>query len=126
VTGQHFAVRFDLVLVFVTNLKPSELADEAFLRRIGYKIGFEPVTAPQFHAIWEQVCDQHGVRYEPSVCQGVIDTLHVPAGVPLLPCHPRDLIEMALDHAAYLGRSYELRSEGLEWAWKNYIVRLDG
>ncbi len=121
-TGQHFAALFDLILVFSTNLRPPDLADEAFLRRIGYKIQFEALTPAQYHEIWKQVCEQHGVLYDPSVCQQVIERLHAPARVPLLPCHPRDLIDMALDHAAYLGDGDQLRPDALEWAWKNYFV----
>ena len=123
-TGQHFAAIFDLILVFSTNLRPSELADEAFLRRIGYKIQFEALTPPQYHEIWKQVCEQHGVLYDPSVCQQVIERLHAPARIPLLPCHPRDLIDMALDHAAYFGGGDQLSPDALEWAWKNYFVDL--
>lgn len=124
-TGQHFTALFDLILVFSTNLKPSDLADEAFLRRIGYKIQFEPLPPERYHEIWRQVCEQHGIAYDPSICQGVIDRLHRPAKIPLLPCHPRDLIDMALDHAAYLGAGDVLESHALEWAWKNYFVDLD-
>ena len=123
-TGQHFAALFDLILVFSTNLKPGDLADEAFLRRIGYKIQFEALTPEQYHRIWQQVCEQHGVAYDASVCQGVIDLLHGPAKIPLLPCHPRDLIDMALDHAAYVGAEDALEPNALEWAWKNYFVDL--
>jgi len=121
-TGQHFAAIFDLILVFSTNLRPQDLADEAFLRRIGYKIQFEALTPPQYHEIWKQVCEQHGVLYDPVVCQQVIERLHGPAQIPLLPCHPRDLIDMALDHGAYFGGSEQLGPDALEWAWKNYFV----
>lgn len=124
-TGQHFTALFDLILVFSTNLKPGDLADEAFLRRIGYKIQFEPLPPHRYHEIWRQVCEQHGISYDPVVCQGVIDSLHGPAKIPLLPCHPRDLIDMALDHAAYLGAGDVLEPHALEWAWKNYFVELD-
>jgi hypothetical protein len=122
-TGQHFSVPFDVVLVFSTNMAPDDLADDAFLRRIGYKIQFEPLSPQQYHAIWDQVCEQRGVPYDPAVCQAVIDTLHTPEHMPLLPCHPRDLIDMALDHAAYVGLADELRGESLEWAWRNYFVK---
>jgi DNA-binding MarR family transcriptional regulator/energy-coupling factor transporter ATP-binding protein EcfA2 len=125
-TGQHFSVQFDLILVFATNLRPTDLADDAFLRRIGYKIQFRPVTQDQYHAIWAQMCDQHGVPYDAAVCQTVIDDLHLRTGIPLLPCHPRDLIDMALDRAAYLGAQDELRPDALEWAWHNYFVQMDG
>jgi hypothetical protein len=121
-TGQHFSVLFDVILVFSTNLDPSELADDAFLRRIGYKINFPPLTADEYHDIWKQTCALHAVDYDPAICQTVIDQLHRPSGVPLLPCHPRDLIDMALDHAAYLGAADELSSDSLRWAWQNYFL----
>ncbi len=121
-TGQHFSVPFDLILVFSTNLEPADLADEAFLRRIGYKIQFQELTPQQYHDIWRQVCEQHGVPYDAAICQDVIDRLHRPGRVPLLPCHPRDLIDMALDHAAYFGACDRVKLEAVEWAWKNYFV----
>lgn len=122
-TGQHFSVLFDLILVFSTNLDPNELTDDAFLRRIGYKIQFTPLTEDQYHAIWKQVCAVHAVDYDPAVCQRVIDQLHRPSGTPLLPCHPRDLIDMALDYAAYLGTlDDQLCTESLRWAWHNYFL----
>jgi hypothetical protein len=124
-TGQHFSIPFDTILVFSTNIKPQELADEAFLRRIGYKIHFEPLPAELYQRIWAQVCEQHGVAYDPAVCRTVIEELHAPSGIPLLPCHPRDLIGMALDHAAYIGAKDELVPDGLRWAWNNYFVRLN-
>ncbi len=124
-TGQHFAALLDLILVFSTNLRPDELADDAFLRRIGYKIHFEPLTPDRYHKIWAQVCAEHGVDYEPAVCQGVIEGLHQRSKVPLLACHPRDLIDMALDHAAYVRGAGELRPEAVQWAWDTYFVRND-
>jgi len=124
-TGQHFSVLFDLVLVFSTNLDPGELADDAFLRRIGYKIGFTGLTVDQYHEIWKQVCALHAVDYDPAICQLVIDKFHTPTGTPLLPCHPRDLIDMALDHSAYHGEMDDLRIDSLRWAWQNYFLNSD-
>lgn len=120
--GRHFAIQFDLLLVFSTNLNPAQLADDAFLRRIGYKIGFEPLAPAEYHRIWKQVCDQRCVAYDLSVCQRTMDLLHRPSGIALLPCHPKDLIGMALDRAAYLGVADELSFESLQWAWNNYFV----
>jgi len=125
-SGEHFSVPFDLVLVFSTNLQPADLADDAFLRRIGYKIHFGPLTPGRYHDIWRQVCELHSIEYEPALCQHVIEQLHWHSSVPLLPCHPRDLIEMALDHAAYLGVPDELDADALAWAWNNYFVKSEG
>jgi hypothetical protein len=120
--GQHFSVPFDVVLVFSTNLDPIELADEAFLRRLGSKVCFRPVTAPQYRKIWDDVCADRGVSYAPEVIEHVILELHIARSKPMLPCHPRDLIGMALDRTGYFGGSPEITIESIEWAWNNYFV----
>lgn len=124
-TGQHFSVLFDVILVFSTNLNPLDLADEAFLRRIGYKIRFDPLRPDQYQAIWQQVCESRGVPYERSTCQFVIDELHATDKKPLLPCHPRDLIGIALDLATFEGAVNRLTPELMRRAWHNYFVKLD-
>ena len=65
--GQHFSVPFDVVLVFSTNLHPTDLADEAFLRRIGYKIEFHHLWAEEYRRIWTQVCAEHGITCDDGV-----------------------------------------------------------
>jgi hypothetical protein len=120
--GQHFMVPFDVVLVFSTNLDPQELADDAFLRRIGYKISFRPVSVEQYKQIWADVCAQRGLRCESGVVDYVVRELHAPRGVPLLPCHPRDLLGMAVDRLTYAGAESVITPETLLWAWDNYFV----
>lgn len=121
-TGQHFRTPFDVILVFSTNLQPSDLVDDAFLRRIGYKIGFQPLDHTQFHLVWQRVCETNGIEHDPALCQHMIDALYTPTGTALLPCHPRDLIGMALDRAAYLETLDGLSLDALHWAWDNYFV----
>ncbi len=125
-TGQHFSVLFDLVLIFSTNLDPLQLADEAFLRRIGYKLRFDPLEPLQYMEIWGQVCALNGVAHDPELSDYMIKEFHSRFSVPLLPCHPRDLIGIALDRAAYMGEEAGLSRDSLRWAWENYFVRLDG
>jgi hypothetical protein len=120
--GQHFTVPFDLVLVFSTNLDPHELADDAFLRRIGYKISFKPVSVEQYKQIWDDVCAERSLQCETELLDYVIHELHVRRGVPLLPCHPRDLLGMALDRLTYSGVGNTITPESLLWAWDNYFV----
>jgi hypothetical protein len=120
--GQHFTVPFDVVLVFSTNLNPHELADDAFLRRIGYKISFQPVSAEQYRQIWNDVCAARDLACDPELVDYVIHELHERRGVPLLPCHPRDLLGMAQDRLAYTGTESPITAETLWWAWNNYFV----
>lgn len=123
--GLHFTVPFDVVLVFSTNLNPTDVADEAFLRRIGYKIAFRPIPADQYRLIWADVCRKHGLAFDRKLVDFVINDLHEKRGVSLLPCHPRDLIAMALDHRMYSGAEPALSEQDLRWAWNNYFLDVE-
>ncbi len=120
-SGQHFQVPFSVALVFSSNRHPMELADQAFLRRIGYKIRFQPLTPGEYRAIWQQECDRQEVAPSLALVDFMLDQLHGRHGVPLLPCHPRDLIGLAMDDLRYRGLQ-ELTEEALIRAWQNYFV----
>jgi hypothetical protein len=123
-SGAHFPVPFEVVLVFSTNLEPLDLADEAFLRRLGYKIRFDYLSDQEFEAIWQQVCEARGLAFDAALVHQVIGDFFNPSNVPLLPCHPRDLIGLALGQSHYDGRGDELTLEDLQAAWKSYFVPL--
>ncbi|WP_111412471.1 AAA family ATPase [Billgrantia lactosivorans] len=118
--GYHFSVPFDVALVFSTNLDPLTLADAAFLRRIGYKIRFAPLGREAYRAIWRQQCEALGLPFEPVLVEFAIDELHARHDVPLLACHPRDILSLAQDQLDYQGRQAPDR-EVLRWAWQTYF-----
>jgi hypothetical protein len=124
-SGRHFVTPFDVVLVFSSNMHPLDLTDEAFLRRIGHKIYCGYVSREGYQQIWENVCDERDVAFDPELVLFVLDELHARREMPLLPCHPRDLIGIALDKAEYLGTPNVLTPELLAWAWDTYFVSLD-
>lgn len=124
-SGRHFTVPFDLILIFSTNIHPLDLADEAFLRRIGYKIEFGTLTPIQYEHIWRETCEMYRIEYDAQVLHYAINELHTKGRVSLLPCHPRDLLGMAVDHAVYEDNCRTVSIEHLEWAWKNYFVNVD-
>ncbi len=108
--------------MFSTNIHPLELADEAFLRRVGYKIEFKSLSRKLYSRIWNDVCNEFRVVCEPDVLDFVAKGLHVQHGVPLLPCHPRDLLGMAVDYAAYSDEPRRITKDHMQWAWDNYFV----
>lgn len=118
--GVRFPVVFDEVLIFSTNMDPAQLGDEAFLRRMGHKIRFEPLRPESYRAIWRQVCDEYGVDYIDDDVRYVIEELHGPQGVPLLACHPRDLLGAAVDEARYLGTGRFIDRAMLDMAWSRF------
>lgn len=120
-SGQHFEIPFDVALVFSSNKHPLELADQAFLRRIGYKIRFEPLDRDEYQNLWQKECERQSIAADPHLAEFMLDELHARENVPLLPCHPRDLIGLANDYLRYRGGD-ELSEQALRWAWQNYFV----
>jgi predicted ATPase with chaperone activity len=121
-TGQKFAVPFVVLVVFATNIKPAELVDEAFLRRIQYKVFAENPTRQDFTRIFENYCRQVDVPFDRSVVERLLeDQLH-PHGIQLRGCQPRDLINQALAIGDYRGQPRVLTPALLEAACDSYFV----
>ena len=124
-SGRHFSVPFDVVLIFSTNMRPSDLADEAFLRRIGYKIKFDYLAPEAYRQIWKAECNDLGIIFDQEILDFVLQELHAKNGVRLLPCHPRDLLGIAVDLATYLDQPRRVTKRHMRWAWDNYFVAMD-
>ncbi len=120
--GKKFMVPFDVIVVFSTNLKPAELADEAFLRRLGYKIHLSALDEGDYRAIFKQVCEEFQIPYSDESLHYLLHQHHYREGRPLLACVPRDILRQVLDVAKYQGKRPELTSEMLDWAWNNYYT----
>jgi hypothetical protein len=123
-TGRHFSVPFDLVLAFSTNIDPHKLADDAFLRRIGYKIHFEPSTPTDYAEIWRQVCEENAIEVDGALLDHVLGDLYPDSGQVRLACHPRDLLSLAVDYQRYTSQD-AVRIEAIDWAWRNYFVEVE-
>ena len=90
--GSKFQIPFDTLLFFSTNMQPAEVADEAFLRRIGYKIFVGEVTVEDYRQILREVCDEYDVPYTDEAFDLLVQQHHVRYARPLLACYPRDLV----------------------------------
>ena len=120
-TGQKFQMPFKVFAVFATNLKPGDLVDEAFLRRIQYKVLAESPTIDEFSQIFDNYCRAIELPYEPRAAEELAHDLRR-RGLRLRGCHPRDLIEHALALASYLGRPRQMTFELLAEASASYFV----
>ena len=121
-SGQKFELPFMTMIVFATNVKPADLVDEAFLRRIQYKIFAESPTVQDFKTIFAACCRDLGATAEPGLVEHVLTEYYRPRSIPLRGCHPRDLIKQALSLASYLGRPPHLTADLLEAACNSYFV----
>ncbi len=125
-TGQQFAVPFDQLIIFSTNLDPNALADEAFLRRIRHKVFIGEVSKEQYLEIFRRACEQYGLIFDQDIIQTMLERYYVPISRPFRACHPRDLIENLIDNARSLGQEPQLTYEGLDAACQSYFIKSRG
>lgn len=123
--GHKFRVPFDAQLMFSTNLPPTEIADEAFLRRVSYKIRIGEVDEPGYRRLVRDVCRGYGVTCTEPGIDHLVAHLHPRHARQRLACYPRDLVSQIADRAAYLGQTAELDAQTVEWAWNNYFAADD-
>ena len=121
-TGQKFDLPFAVLVVFATNLKPAELVDEAFLRRIRYKVFAESPTREDFVRIFENYCSQVHTPFDRGLVDLFLEKYLRPRRIPLRGCQPGALIEQALALADYLGQERRLTLELLTAAGDSYFV----
>ena len=121
-TGQKFELPFMTLIVFATNIKPQDLVDEAFLRRIHYKIFAESPTRAEFLQIFRGVCADKQIEYRDDVIEKLLVEYYRPRQIQLRGCQPRDLVNQAISLAEYLGKPAELTTEILEAACASYFV----
>jgi hypothetical protein len=115
-------VPFDTMVVFATNLEPRSLADEAFLRRIPYKILAKNPTLPQFEQIFEMNCRRHGLAFDPAIVQYLHDKYYVGRNLDMRACHPRDLTDQIVHLCRYYRRKAEITPELLDAVCGTYFL----
>ncbi len=121
-TGQTIEVPFDVLVVFSTNLPPQNLADEAFLRRIRYKIEITSPTRDEYRTIFIEECRRHEIAYEDDAVTHLLERWYDLGGRELRGCHPRDLLDAIADDASYNGREAVLTSATLDEACSTYFL----
>lgn len=119
-TGMKFEIPFDQLVIFATNMPPKKLVDEAFLRRLRYKVKIDHPTMNQFHKIFQNICYSNQLEYNPKAFQYLI-TKYKDYNIKINGCHPRDLIDHIIDEANYLGKPPEMTRASIDTAWDNYF-----
>lgn len=119
--GKKIQVPFDQLVVFSTNLEPKDLVDDAFLRRIPYKIEITDPTLENFVKLFEIMCERLQFEYRPAVIKRMIERHYLPIGRPFRNCHPRDLLLQVQNYCQYLKRPMELSDEAFDFAAENYF-----
>lgn len=109
--GFKIEVPFDSLVIFATNLNPADLVEEAFLRRIRYKLPVPNPTRKQFGEILRRSCEKRGVAYSEAAVDLVFNEFYTRRGFEPRSCHPGDLLADLCDEARYRGREPQLTEE---------------
>jgi predicted ATPase with chaperone activity len=121
-SGQKTRVPFDCLVVFSTNLDPAALADEAFLRRIRYKIDVGDPSEAAFKEIFRRECARGGIGYEEAVVEHLLARHYRASGRPLRACQPRDFVDHLLDQKRYTGQVPALTAAVIDEVAELYFV----
>jgi predicted ATPase with chaperone activity len=124
-TGTKIEIPFDELIVFSTNLNPRDLVDEAFLRRIRYKIPINDPSHENFREIWKIVSETKGVPYADEVVDYFVEKHMRTNGRPLRGCLPRDILDNILDVCRYRQIEPTVTAEMLDAAADSYFVKFD-
>ncbi|MBI5687582.1 MAG: ATP-binding protein [Verrucomicrobia bacterium] len=122
--GKKVEFPFDVIIVFSTNLAPTDLVDEAFLRRIRHKIKVDDPTPRQFREILERVCRSRKVEFTEAGYSYLISEHYQKAGRPFRAVHPRDLVDQIIEIARYQSARPALEPGLIDRACRSYFVSL--
>ena len=121
-SGRKIVVPFDCFVIFSTNLEPRSLADEAFLRRIHYKIEVPGPSREEYERIFRSCCEEREIEFDPAALDFLFDAFYGDAAVPPRRCHPRDVLDHVRDLAEYRGEPPRLSSDLLQPACRSYFL----
>lgn len=121
-SGKKIQVPFDQLIVFSTNLEPRDLVDDAFLRRIPYKIEVVDPDEPTFRQLMKIMSRVLGVEYDEDAVNYVIETHYRAIDRPFRCCQPRDLILQIRNHCKYVNKPPKMSRENFDYAVANYFA----
>jgi len=119
-TGKKIEVPFEQLVVFSTNLDENDLADQAFLRRMGYRARVEPPTPAAYSQIFARAASARGIEYGSDALDHVLHK-YVAEQRQMKGCEPRDLLDRITDICMFEGQPRRLTLQLIDVAWQNYF-----
>lgn len=124
-TGVRFPVPFDCILIFATNLNPRNLVDEAFLRRIQFKVEVRSPDRQAYSEIFRLNCREAGIEFEEAAVDLLFRNFYDAHGIRPRGCHPRDILHHVRSISSFEGGPLALDSVLLQRAAKAYFLVME-
>lgn len=125
-TGKKIQVPFEQLIIFSTNLDPRQLTDDAFLRRIPYKVEVGDPSPEEFHKLFKTFSRSFSCEYRPEAVDYLIETHYRRVGRPLRRCQPRDLLTQIRNYCVYNDLPIEMRRDYFDLVAKTYFTVVAG
>jgi hypothetical protein len=125
-TGKKIQIPFEQLIIFSTNLEPQDLVDEAFLRRIPYKIEITDPDLAEFHHLFELYAQSFGCECRPEVVDHLLERHYRPRNRAMRRCHPRDLLNQVKNFCTYNGLPLEMRPDYFDRVVNSYFTVVGG
>jgi hypothetical protein len=121
-SGGKMTVPFEAFLIFSTNLRPDNLGDEAFLRRIQYKMFLRSPNPGEYIQIFERFARSKQLEFREGMVQAFVQKHYVEGGRRYRRCHPRDILNHAIDIINFESLPRTLTPELLDHAFTTCFV----
>jgi predicted ATPase with chaperone activity len=120
--GTSVAVPFTNMLILSTNLRPHDLIDEAFLRRVRFKVLVPNPSEDDYREIWRRICEREKVAYDEGLVNELVENTYRRNNRALHGAHPRDLLNHIVNAARYLRQPIKMTPELMHLAVSTYFV----
>jgi predicted ATPase with chaperone activity len=122
-SGATFEIPFEVLVVFATNLPLSDLAEDAFMRRLKNKIKIDSLSEGLFKDLLKRVCEQRHLVYSPEVAEYMVRECLKRSETGLRACFPTDLVNIISGIAAFERRVPQLDEPRVDHAVRVYFAR---
>lgn len=119
-TGKKIRVPFEQIVIFATNLTSTDLVDEAFMRRMGYRLYVQPPSFDTYRQIFREFAASCNLSYEESLLDRLEQRYRSENRTPKC-CEPRDLLLRVIDLCKLDGQQPVLTDARLAEAWDSYF-----
>jgi len=124
--GGKITVPFEAFLIFSTNQNPEQLGDEAFLRRIQYKMLLRSPDEHEFTTIFQRFCESKSLAHKDGLIARFIDKHYRKARRPFRRCHPRDVLAHAIDLIHFEKLPFVLTDDLVDRAFESCFLEETG
>ncbi len=119
---EKFIVPFDTLVIFSTNFLPSEMFDDAALRRIAYKVKIDGPNQEEFLKIFMLVCRAKKVPLDENTVVHMLKNRYPEVNNVFANFHSPFLIEQLLSICEYEDIPPQMSPSLIDRAWANLFV----